>query len=659
MGKGTLNNQLTGVASGRVKRVVLYLRVSSKRQMDTDSDVDPDGNSIDTQRKWGRAFAKQLGAVIVREFVEPGNSAQTIEKRPEFRKMLAFLEDDGDIDAVIYYNRARVFRNYLDAGNTKQQLAGMGVQLLSARENFGEGLTAEVMEALTDVFNWWMVRQSGEDIKSKMANKARNGGTIGKAPIGYLNVRKRLDGREIRTVALDPERSHYIPMAFELMATGQETLETLQGKLTNAGLRMAQTGKGISIERLRNMLRDRYYLGFVEHEGIWYPGRHKALIEPELFDRVQRVMDANGENHVRHRTHNHYLKGAVWCGRCSARFVFQRAEGRHGGEYHYFFCVGRRNGCDMPYIPVEVMEEAVERHYDVAVSFSADFRAALLLDVDAAMDNDTSLSESLRDEYTKRLATLDRKEDYYLDLAAEEGWPKDKLRTKIDSIRDEREQITTALEASGKELAQGRGVLADALALLEQPAQLYRGGGDTVRALLNRALFSRLYVDGDKITNQEVREPFAALMEAHREHHAEQVSQQSSSAAHPKTYGATNKITSLNTTPGGHVSNKTRYVDLARTYSNRSDLAKSLARTLAQLRAAVETDPPASPKRATAPAKPSHKLSDRLDAQAVANLVAAFRSGTSKRALAEEFGISESSVKRLLRQHRTETAASA
>ena len=34
-----------------VKRSIRYLRVSSRRQMDTDADIDPDGNSIDTQRK--------------------------------------------------------------------------------------------------------------------------------------------------------------------------------------------------------------------------------------------------------------------------------------------------------------------------------------------------------------------------------------------------------------------------------------------------------------------------------------------------------------------------------------------------------------------------------------------------------------------------------
>ena len=76
--------------------------------------------------------------------------------------------------------------------------------MVSAKEDFGDGLMAEAMEAVTDVFNWLQVRMSGEDIKIKMANKARNGGTIGKAKVGYLNQRILIDGHKVNTVAPGP-----------------------------------------------------------------------------------------------------------------------------------------------------------------------------------------------------------------------------------------------------------------------------------------------------------------------------------------------------------------------------------------------------------------------------------------------------------------------
>jgi site-specific DNA recombinase len=96
---------------------------------------------------------------------------------------------------------------------------------------------------VTDVFNWLQVRMSGEDIKVKMANKARNGGTVGRAKVGYLNVRKRIEGREVRTIETDPERAPFIVMAFEAFATGKYTLDSLRALLTEAGFRMPATAK--------------------------------------------------------------------------------------------------------------------------------------------------------------------------------------------------------------------------------------------------------------------------------------------------------------------------------------------------------------------------------------------------------------------------------
>lgn len=162
-------------------------------------------------------------------------------------------------------------------------------------------------------------------------------------------------------------------MAFELFATGEESLGSLRDKLTAAGFRMPKWGKAttgiISEEKLRNLLRDRYYLGFVQLDGIEYPGNHTPLVTQELFDRVQRVLTVRGENHVRHREHNHYLKGLLWCARCKNRLLVQRAQGRHGGEYFYFFCRGRQlKVCDMPFIPLEALEDAVERYYSHAVT---------------------------------------------------------------------------------------------------------------------------------------------------------------------------------------------------------------------------------------------------------------------------------------------------
>ncbi len=502
----------------QVKRAIYLLRVSDPKQMHTATDIDPEGISIPTQRACCDVKAKELGVIKVGEYVEPGYSGQSIDKRPIFKDLLKRIVEQRDVDYVIIYMRSRIFRNYVEAAVVKQQLDKLGVKLVSAKENFGEGYMAEAMEAVTDVFNWVQVRMNGEDIKTKMLNKAQNGGTNGRAKLGYQNTTVTIDGHKVNTIALDDERAPYVRMAFELWTTGRyPNIQQLCDKLTDAGLRMPTTGKPVSVQTLWKILRDRYYIGYVTYKGVEYAGRHTPLISEDLFDRARRVLDSHSGSGTRQRTHHHYLKGVVWCARCRQRFIVQRSQGRHGGIYYYFFCGGREDKtCDQPYIPIEVMEQAVEDHYGHAVKLSEDFRTQVREVVDAAVAANHNLTDEMRDQYTRRLDKLDAKESYLLDLASEEGWPKDKLREKVQAIRYERKQIRSELDQAEQRLETGRAVFHRALELLEDPQAMYRRGNETVKTTLNKAFFTKLYVDGRKVTEHELQEPFDLLSDAYR-----------------------------------------------------------------------------------------------------------------------------------------------
>ena len=275
---------------------VIYLRVSTTRQMNTAIDIDEDGNSIATQREATIRRCRQLKAPISKEFVEPGNSAQSIAKRPQFKQLLHYVEEHTEVGYVVIYMRSRAFRNLTDAAITKRILASMGVKLVSAKEEFGEGYMADAMEAITDIMNEVQVRQSGEDVANKMYHKAKNGGTTGRAKLGYLNVRKDIEGRLVNTIAVDPQRAPLIQWAFEQYATGEYSLVRLLQELTDQGLTTRRTAKypeqPVSRSKLASMFRDPYYIGMVTFKGETFTGRHEALISPELFQRVQDVMDA-------------------------------------------------------------------------------------------------------------------------------------------------------------------------------------------------------------------------------------------------------------------------------------------------------------------------------------------------------------------------------
>lgn len=71
-----------------------------------------------------------------------------------------------------------------------------------------------------------------------------DGGTPGRAPIGYLNVRKRTaDGRELRTIEIDEDRAPHVEWAFDAYASGAYTLDMITAELAERGLRTRATPK--------------------------------------------------------------------------------------------------------------------------------------------------------------------------------------------------------------------------------------------------------------------------------------------------------------------------------------------------------------------------------------------------------------------------------
>lgn len=92
-------------------------------------------------------------------------------------------------------------------------------------------------------------------------------------------------------------------------------------------------------------------------------------------------------------------------------------------------------------------------------------------------------------------------------------------------------------------------------------------------------------------------------------------------------------------------------VDLTWTYSNRQDLADLLRRArrwVSEDRQGATQDPPPSVRAKSNPTVP-RRVVDRLGEETVRELITAQQAGTKLRDLAERYGISESSVKRLVR----------
>ena len=502
---------------------VLYLRVSTPSQVKTD--YDPEGISIPAQREACLRKAAQLGVQIVDEYIEPGRTATSMDKRPAFQAMLERIRVQRDINYVIVYKLSRMNRNRLDDAFVLSRLRKYQATLVSATESIDETPVGQLMHGILAAFNEYRSAEDGADIRYKMGEKAKRGGTLGRAKLGYTNVRERYEGREVRTVIIDKERAPFVTLAFELYATGQYSLERLADELTARGLR-TRPGRypagPVSDSKLGTLLRDRYYLGVVIYQGVEYPGRHPSLVSQEVFDRVQVILDASGVSGERRRTHDHYLKGTLWCDRCRAqgrrhRLIITKATGQRGTDYFYFLCRGRQeHQCDLPYLPMEHVEQTV-LDYWATKRLPEDFVARVRANLTSVLDELTASLRLVHNQLTAELARLDRQEENLIDLAADGTETTDRIRTRLTRLQAERKSIQNRLATSDERITCGAEVLEIQLDLLQHPQDLYQLN-DHGRRLLNQATFEELLVDQDpedltiRIVGQTYTEPVRELM---------------------------------------------------------------------------------------------------------------------------------------------------
>ena len=214
-------------------------------------------------------------------------------------------------------------------------------------------------------------RNLATEVTKGLTQKLAQGGTPMRAPVGYLNVRKTAaQGREVRTVDVDPERAPLITWAFEQYATGDVSVAELLRDLTARGLTMVPSlkrpSKPLGKATFYSLLTNPYYAGVIRYKGALHPGAHEPIVEPALFDKVQSLLKARNAAQTRHVRHAHHLKGLLHCGTCGSRMLLDFATNPRGTTYAYFVCSGRaakKTSCTRRAVPVHLAERLVADSY--------------------------------------------------------------------------------------------------------------------------------------------------------------------------------------------------------------------------------------------------------------------------------------------------------
>ena len=250
VGEGGLKGKAT------MKTAAIYLRVSSKSQV---TGRDSDGLSIKGQREACIRKTKDLGAELHNEYIDKGESARSAA-RPALQKMLLDLAEHK-IDYVIVHKLDRLARNRGDDVTINLAIREAGGSLVSCSENIDETPSGMLLHGVIAAVSEFYSNNLASEVEKGVLQKLKAGGTPKAAPLGYLNhIERAEDGRDFRTIIVDPERGPHVRWAFETYATGNETLKSLQLKLQERGLRTRPTkkrvAKPVTVSALQHMLRN-------------------------------------------------------------------------------------------------------------------------------------------------------------------------------------------------------------------------------------------------------------------------------------------------------------------------------------------------------------------------------------------------------------------
>jgi len=367
--------------------------------------------SLAAQNKDFLDFCEKHGYEVAVTFVDVVESNGTNGNGPSrggFRQLVDYLrKTDRGFVLVVARSFEGMGEDRQEAIRRYFQLEGLGAQVA-----FMAGPSdplAELVESQADDTG----EKLGDRVREAMRRKAVRGEVLGRPPYGYrVGSRRRLE--------LVPDEAVVVRYIFRLYLQEDMGIRLIARRLNEEGFRTRRGGNW-SMVSIRDILRNRVYLGTYSRFGVRVPGSHPALVSPDDFRAVQDRLSARRNNFGPRKPSPFLLAGLVRCGHCGNRMIgvsrkqsWQRRSGSKGeASYRYYQCESRTNQsmCDYHTQRAEDLEEQVRSQLaeidDDALVPEAGDSEAVRADLDAK-------AERLRG----RLRQLDRRLDDQISSAA-------------------------------------------------------------------------------------------------------------------------------------------------------------------------------------------------------------------------------------------------
>jgi len=240
--------------------IAIYVRVSTEEQA-------KEGLSIDAQIDKCKSFCNARDWSVFKIYKDAGYSAGSMN-RPALELLLRDAQEKK-FDIILVYKIDRFSRKLRDLIMVLDDLKEKGINFTSVTEQIDT--TSAMGEAFFQIIGVFAQLERGmvkERVELAFERKIKFGEALYRAPFGYIFQNKKL--------VPDPENSEKIKEIFEMWSEGIKYKEI--AKKFN-----------LASSTLYQIIKNPTYLGKVKYRGELYKGKHKALIDENLFNKANKI----------------------------------------------------------------------------------------------------------------------------------------------------------------------------------------------------------------------------------------------------------------------------------------------------------------------------------------------------------------------------------
>lgn len=457
------------VATG-IKNAVVYTRVSSKEQYDTNL-------SLDFQMKAIHDYAQRNDFSIDAYFGGKYESAKT-DGRKEFQRMLTHIKSrKGKISHILLYTLCRFSRTGGGAISLASELREeYGVEVFAVTQPADTSLpSGELQQSIQFIFAKYDNQLRRQRIIAGQKEKFSRGIWAAKPPIGYDII--RLNG--VREIVIN-ETGHKLKLAFEWKAAGEKN-EAIVDKLKAMGLRMYK-------QQLSRIFHNPFYCGLVTHsllDGQVIDGHHPALISQELFLKVNQLNELAAGYGVPHKKEQDAvpLKVFIQCSECSQPLTGYIVKKKN---LWYYKC--RTNGCKFNRSAKDIHSRFIDllNRYTVKETAIPVLQATL----ETIYKQSTKESRDTAEVLQQQLEAVKRKignieYSYYVD----KDMTREIFERFLHQFTSERVEIEAQLAGQSKNISNPKNAIAAALKLSSEVATVWVSGDVTRKERLQKLIF--------------------------------------------------------------------------------------------------------------------------------------------------------------------------